>query len=100
MDYTKETTDSTVNVHMNGQFTFSDHTSFREILSSLAGKKVDMLVLDLSKVEFVDSAALGMFLLAREDAEKNNYRLALKSPRGQVEKMFQVSKFNALFDII
>ena len=57
------------------------------------------LCIELSQVEFVDSAALGILLLARDEAEKSSTKLVLKSPQGQVKRMFEISKFHDLFNI-
>jgi stage II sporulation protein AA (anti-sigma F factor antagonist) len=50
-------------------------------------------VLDLHGLEFIDSAGLGMFLIARETAEKKVLQLRLRRPQGQVQQMLQVTKF-------
>jgi HptB-dependent secretion and biofilm anti anti-sigma factor len=50
-------------------------------------------------VQEVDSAGLGMLLLARDEAKKNNRELILKGPCGQVKRMFGVTKFDTLFSI-
>ena len=99
MNYTKNQTGTSCEVLIDGKFTFSDHSTFREIIS-LMKTGISSISLDLSKLEFVDSAALGMFLLAREEAGKNGVTVTLKNPQGQVKKMFSVSKFESLFNII
>ena len=60
---------------------------------------IKTLTLDVNGIEFIDSAALGMFLIAREEAEKRQIKIILKNPQGQLAQMFKVSKFDTLFTI-
>jgi ABC-type transporter Mla MlaB component len=51
------------------------------------------------RFELIDSAGLGMLLLARDEAKKDNRQLILKGPCGREKRMFGVTKFNTLFSI-
>ena len=53
----------------------------------------------MAQVNFVDSAALGMLLLARDEAEKYRKQLVLRGAAGQVKKMFDMARFNMLFSL-
>jgi len=92
--------DDYASVFLSGEFTFTDHVAFREVADRLFETKDRSLVIDLSKLEFIDSAGLGMLLIAREEAGKANRNLSLRGPQGQVERMFSVTKFNTLFTIV
>lgn len=85
---------------LSGKFTFSDHQTFRSIIESIKNSEAVKFTLDLATLEFVDSAALGMFLVAREEAKKKNVELVLQGPMGHVQKMFQLSNFSSLFTIV
>lgn len=82
-----------------GKFTFSDHRAFRVIIESMKVGESKNYTLDLSRLEFVDSAALGMFLVARDEARKHNIKITLKGAYGHVLKMFQMSNFSSLFTL-
>lgn len=85
------------NVVLSGQFTFADHPGFRDILQEIAEVQVRQVILHMAKVEFVDSAALGMLLLALDEAHKHQKQLVISGATGQVKKMFDLSRFNTLF---
>lgn len=87
------------NIKLDGRFTFSDHENFKDILSLIKDVSSKKVVFDLNALNFVDSAALGMFLIAREEAGKNDTEIAIKNINNDVEKMFRISKFNELFNI-
>lgn len=86
-------------VELSGHFTFSDHTAFKEVRNICTDDNYDSVIIDFSSIEFMDSSALGMLMIAREEAEKHKKSLLLRKPVGQVEKMFRVSKFESLFNI-
>lgn len=86
-------------VALIGDLTFNDHGAFREMLKRLLQAKDRRMVLDLSRLNFVDSAGLGMLLIARDEAEKGKRSLLLARPQQQVDRMFAVTKFDKLFAI-
>jgi anti-anti-sigma factor len=87
-------------VAFGGDFTFTDHVAFREAADRLFKTANQPLVIDLTGLEFIDSAGLGMLLIAREEASKAGRSLALHHPQGQVARMFAVTKFDTLFTIV
>jgi len=86
-------------VTLRGEFTFTDHQAFRKLAERLfaSGASSHAVVFELEHVTFIDSAGLGMLLIARDEALKKNRRLVLKGATGQVKKMFDVSRFETLF---
>lgn len=99
MQYTQQIGDGVCTITMDGQFTFSDNMAFRAITEEIAKHSISQVNIDVSALEYVDSAALGMFLLLRDFAQKRHINLALTGPQGQVKKVFDVSRFDQLFKI-
>jgi anti-anti-sigma factor len=99
MQYTLEATDSDISVVLTESFTFRDNGTFREMLGEIEKHHFSRISCDVSAIDFVDSAALGMLLLLRDMAEKKHSDVVLRGARGQVQKMFEVSKFSKLFII-
>jgi anti-anti-sigma factor len=87
------------NVSFSGDLTFTDHMAFREIADRLAASPGKTLVIELSGLDFVDSAGLGMLLIARDEASKANRTLILRGAKGQVQRMFALTKFDKLFTV-
>jgi anti-anti-sigma factor len=56
-------------------------------------------VIDLKDLDWIDSAGLGMLLLARETAAKNNLQLVLRAPQGDVKSLLKLGRFETLFDV-
>jgi HptB-dependent secretion and biofilm anti anti-sigma factor len=86
-------------VSISGEFTFTDHIAFKAIASRLFERQGKPIVIDLAKLEFIDSAGLGMLLIVREEADKAHRSLVLRGPCGQVKRMFDVTKFDTLFTV-
>lgn len=97
MDISSKQQHETYEVTLSGRFTFSDNPEFREIIYKIDDQDVKQVVLYMSQVEFVDSAALGMLLLAREAALKLQKQIVLRGATGQVKKMFDMAKFDTMF---
>ena len=99
MDYTKIIDSGVCNIVMKGKFNFSDHLSFKALFDVFDDSSVKAVQYDLRGVDFVDSAALGLLLLSLDEAKKASKPLILIGPQGQVQKMFEISRFYELFDI-
>lgn len=97
MDLTYSINNRVLNATIGGEFIFPDHENFRSILDLSRRQDVDTVVLNVSKVTFIDSAALGMLLLLREENSGKGGQVVLRGARGQVEKMFRLSRFDTMF---
>ena len=53
----------------------------------------------MKDVSFIDSAALGMLLLAHDEAKNNNKSISISGVQGQVKKMFDITRMNTMFTI-
>ncbi|OFX13797.1 MAG: hypothetical protein A2516_07055 [Alphaproteobacteria bacterium RIFOXYD12_FULL_60_8] len=99
MEYSIVAEGSAKRVVLKGRFTFSDNEHFRQIINSLNETGGSRFVLDMSGLDFMDSAGLGMLLLAHEMADGKRIPLVLKGPKGEVKRMLDVSKFNEIIPI-
>jgi HptB-dependent secretion and biofilm anti anti-sigma factor len=86
-------------VVLSGQFTFADNHKFKQIIDSLNDPGLKAIALDFGTVDFIDSAGLGMLLLLRDECQNRNISITINSVRGQVEKIFMISKFDQLFSM-
>lgn len=86
-------------VTLTGRFTFVDHTICREMIQKLLKSDCKKCVIDLGKIEFIDSAGLGMLLVIKDELKKKGIPLVLLKPSGQVEKMIKVAHFDQVFTI-
>ncbi|MBF0158398.1 MAG: STAS domain-containing protein [Magnetococcales bacterium] len=95
--------DKEVSISIKGRFNFEMHSQFRtayqsEIdVSARANKK---FIIDLSGTEYIDSSALGMLLLLREEAGANEANIEIVNTRPEIRKILETANFQRLFKII
>jgi anti-sigma B factor antagonist len=58
------------------------------------------LLVDMSKVEYISSGGLRSFLLALKEMKKKEGKLILCALSPSVSKVFKLSGFNTIFDIV
>ena len=86
-------------VKLSGRFTFDNHKEFRSAFSQQLASKGNQITIDFGGVEYIDSAALGMLLLARERAGEQGKTVVLANCRGPVKAVLDIANFQRLFDI-
>jgi len=99
MEYKIQRIEGAIHIDMSGQFTFSDNQNFKQILELANGVHTKEIALNLGGVGFIDSAGMGMLLLLRDSCQSNKVALVITGIHGQVEKIFNISKFDQLFTI-
>ncbi len=81
------------------KLTSSDLSNFRNLLSDIKKSARKTIVLDLSNLDWIDSAGLGMLILAKELAEKEELDLVLRAPKGHVKSLLELGRFEKIFNI-
>ncbi|CAO4834236.1 MAG: STAS-domain containing protein [Holosporales bacterium] len=97
MIHTIKSTGQRIEVQIKGRLTYTDYNNFRTISDILGTSEGQHCSIDLSELEFIDSAGLGMLLLARDKVFDSKGTIALKGAHGQVKKMLELGKFDDLF---
>ena len=57
------------------------------------------MVIDLSKLEYIDSAGLGILLSVREGAMGHGKRITIAGAVDSVREILDIASFGSLFDI-
>ncbi len=99
MQYRIENNQKAKIIFLEGSLTFPDNGAFRNIVHDLARHQGDRAILDLTRLEFLDSAGLGMLLLARDTASEHKIALSLRSPQDQVRRMLDIARFDELIPL-
>lgn len=100
MEYDIRDRGDTREVILRGRLTFDGNETFRKVVEALAAQPGVAAVIDLSDLEFIDSAGLGMLLLLREAMVEAGGRLSMRHPQGQVKRLFAASQFSTLVPIL
>lgn len=91
-------TDSIV-VSLSERLMFSDHDDFRQVIASLVESDKANRVLDLKELVSVDSAGLGMLVIAHEECQSINAKLVIRGATGQVRRMLELGRFDTILQI-
>ncbi len=85
-------------VVFQGDITFSENVGFRQMLKNLPNKNMTQCVFDLAGVSMVDSAGLGMFLIAKEQADTVGWSLKVQGATGHVASMLKLTKLTEVLE--
>ncbi len=76
-----------------------EHQLAEEIENSSPEKVVPKFVIDLKKVPFINSTALGVLLSIYKYVDKKNGRVVLAGPNEEIIKVLGITKLSAFFEI-
>jgi anti-anti-sigma factor len=87
-------------IALSGRFDFSAHRTFKTAYEGqIRSSEVLAIEIDLGAVDYLDSAALGMLLLLRDQATNARKTVILTNCRGIVQQILDVANFRKLFAI-
>lgn len=84
---------------LKGSLSLRDKDAFAPILSAAKGPSGQIITVDLSELESVDSFGIGLFLLANEQAAAAGVRLHLANPCGNVARVFDLANLDAVLHL-
>ena len=82
---------------IDGRFDFNLHSEFRKSYQELPANT--RFVVDLKNASYMDSSAMGMLLLLREYAGKENADIRLINCNPDIERVLAVSNMDKLFPL-
>lgn len=92
--------DGTARMAVKGRFDFNAHREFKTGYDALMGNAdVLEIEIDMSRIDYLDSAALGMLLMLNERAKAANKTVTLAGPKGMVAQVLDVANFGKIFKI-
>lgn len=97
MNYKIVTTGKGKEIVFTGSFTFRDHDTFFEIISLIKKGEDKKIVFNLAECDFIDSAALGMFVIAHDEASSKAVALSIKDAQGKVKDVMYAARFDSLY---
>ncbi len=84
---------------LRDQLTFDDREVFETVIDKLLARKRRQVAVDLSALDYMDSAGLGMLLTLRDRAERAGADVVLRRPRSEVRELLELACFGTLFRI-
>lgn len=95
-----QVSDHSARITMSGRFDFGVHRDFKDAYTMLLGNAaVHEIEIEMSKVDYLDSAALGMLLLLHERAREANKLVALLNISSEAAQVMEIANFSKIFTI-
>ncbi len=92
--------DHAARINMYGRFDFQVHREFKDAYTPLLDNPVVREIeVEMSKVDYLDSSALGMLMLLNERAKAVNKPVTLLNTSGVVSQVLGVANFSKIFNI-
>ena len=98
IEFNKNESSNMATVLIKGHFNFDMNAEFREVLDCVSESKYGVTV-DMSMVDQIDSSALGMLLLLREQCGGNNARIKIIKCRPEIHDVLKMANFQIIFDM-
>ena len=86
-------------VALSGTFRFDDHEHFKGVLKAIDSFEGKGITVDLAATTALDSAGVGMLLLAHERAKKQGKTVSLSGAQGPVRQVLDVTKIDMIMTI-
>jgi anti-sigma B factor antagonist len=99
MEFINERIESVRVIHLYGSVDVPNAITLRDTLGRAANSPSDRVLVDLSRVNLVDSSALGVFVAAKRRAEKVGARFALAAPHERVARVLKMSGATNILDV-
>ncbi len=85
-------------ISLPDKFDFSFHKEFtKEYDDSIVNTDISEIVLDFSRVNYLDSSALGMMVLLYRKAQACNKKVAVKNVSGKTAEILKMANFQKLY---
>lgn len=88
-------------LNLKGQFIGGEETDkLREALVGIAQQKKNNLVVDLAKVTYLNSTALGVLISAHANFVKREGKITLCNVNKSIQNIFVITKLSLVFTIV
>ena len=99
MQHAYSTQDDRMEIDLVDSLTFADRNLFKSMLKELAESGLRKCVINLKRLKSIDSAGIGMFLIASEKSKELDCDLVLQDPQGQVKDMLEITSVNKVIRV-
>ena len=86
--------------HVTGEIDINTSPEIKKALDKLLAKKSPKIVINLSKVNYVDSSGLATLVEILKNMRSYGGRVRLTNLSSKVKSLFEITKLDKLFEII
>lgn len=85
-------------ITLTDDVTFEAYSDFKRVMDLIKDEKLTRINIDMAGVAFMDSSGLGLLLLVQEESKKKNIRPRISGATGQINRLFELARFEQYFD--
>ncbi len=85
---------------MTEKLMFADNAIFRRLIDEVTTSGCRSCVINMKDLTLIDSAGLGMLMIAIEQARRDGWSLTLSEAQGPVLKLLKLSRLDTLLKLI
>lgn len=100
MNINQKQKDQTKIFELSGELDFHTSPQFREQLQKTIDGHAQKIVVNLSKVSYIDSSGLATFVEALQKMKRYNGVLVLSALTPAVRSVFEIAKLDAVFTLV
>ena len=100
MKITQEIHNKKVTLKLEGNFTYTQRKSFQEALKAVSTDQIAEIMIDLSQVAFLDSAALGLLMITHRQLQAEKRTLSLAYPQPTVRQIIELANLHKTIPMI
>jgi len=89
---------SHLTISIQGRFDFNIYKDFRDAYVDCL-KSTPRITINMSSTEYLDSSALGMLLVLREQSGGDNSNIEITGVNSEIKKILGISNFDKMFSI-
>ena len=89
---------SHLTISIQGRFDFNIYKDFRDAYEGCIDS-IKKFTINMAQTEYLDSSALGMLLVLREQAGADNSDIEIVGANTEINKILNISNFDRMFDI-
>ena len=87
-------------MEMNGEFNTVAAQDLQEEIESLQKDMVKPMLIDVTRLNYISSTGLRIFMIIKKTANANGQTVTLKGLNDIVEKVFKMTGFDKMFEIV
>ena len=99
-EMTLETHGDTAFVRLGGEFDMACEECFDAALQQLVDQEIDTIVIDLSKLGFMDSSGISMLLAAHQRSQRAGFRIGIVPGTGEVKRVFELTGVDGVLPML
>jgi anti-anti-sigma factor len=98
VDTRLDSASNTLTINISGRFDFGVHQDFRKATEQVSSD-VKAIIVDMTRVDYLDSSALGMLLVLRDKVGESRAAVSIKNSKPDVRKILEIANFDKLFTL-